>query len=67
MGHQPEAHSFVLRIWLEDSPIGDDSARWRGRITNVLDERSRVVQDFHHVEEFVKEYVQQWDEPPSVA
>ena len=67
MGHQPEAHSFVLRIWLEDSPTGEVSARWRGRITNVLDERSRVVQDFHHVEEFVKEYVQQWDEPPPVA
>ena len=48
-------------------PTGEESARWRGRITNVLDERSRVVQDFHHVEEFVKEYVQQWDEPPPVA
>jgi hypothetical protein len=64
MGHPSEAHSFVLRIWLEDSPTGEDPARWRGRITNVLDDRSRVVQSFHHVEEFVKEYVQQWDEPP---
>lgn len=62
MGH-PEAHSFVLRIWLEDPPTCEDSARWRGRITNLLDERSRVVQDFHHVEEFVKEYVQAWDDP----
>jgi hypothetical protein len=62
MGHQPEAHSFVLRIWLEDAPTGEDPARWRGRITHVLDERSRVVRGFHHVEEFVKEYVQQWDE-----
>ena len=67
MGHQPEAHSFVLRIWLEEPPTGEVSARWRGRITDVLDERSRVVQDFHRVEEFVKEYVQQWDEPPPVA
>jgi DNA-binding SARP family transcriptional activator len=48
-GH-PEAHSFVLRIWLEDPPTEGNSVRWRGRITNVLDERSRVVQEFHHVE-----------------
>jgi hypothetical protein len=67
MGDQSEAHSFVLRIWLEDPPTGEDSARWRGRITNVLDERSRAVQDFHQVEEFVKEYVQQWDEPRPVT
>jgi hypothetical protein len=67
MEHQPGAHSFVLRIWLEDPPSGEDSARWRGRITNVLDERTRVVQDFRQIEGFLKEYVQQWDEPPPVV
>jgi hypothetical protein len=63
MEQQREAYSFVLRIWLEDPPTVGDTARWRGRITNVLDQRSRVVQDFQHVEAFVEEYVQQWNEP----
>ena len=67
MQPRAEAHSFVLRIWLEDAPTEASEMRWRGRITNVLDDRSRVVQEFGQLEEFVKDYVEQWTEPPANA
>lgn len=57
------AHSFVLRIWLEDPPTSHSALRWRGRITNVLDERVRIVESFAQVEDFLEEYVQQWRNP----
>lgn len=63
MHSHPDAHSFVLRIWLEDAATEASQARWRGRITNVLDERTRVVQQFDQFEEFVQEYVNQWTDP----
>ncbi len=66
MGHQREAHSFVLRIWLEDPPTDEESARWRAHHQRPR-RRSQVVQDFHHVEAFLKEYVQQWNAPPPAA
>jgi hypothetical protein len=56
-----EAHSFVLRIWLEEGPSASRPSQWRGRITNVLDGRERHIQDVNDAFEFVLEYIKRWE------
>lgn len=62
MTHRPLAHSFVLRIWLEEEATSASPVRWRGQITNPLDERTVSVETFEHVEEFVADYIRRWGE-----
>ncbi|NND74914.1 MAG: hypothetical protein HKN44_07885 [Ilumatobacter sp.] len=62
MDHLPLAQSFVLRIWLEDNSTSSTPLRWRGRITNVLDEQTRFVDSFRQVEEFLEGYMRQWSD-----
>jgi hypothetical protein len=55
-----DAHSFVLRIWLEEAPQGPEPGRWRGHITNVLTGRQRAVERFSHIEEFLAQHLREW-------
>jgi hypothetical protein len=57
------AHSFVLRIWIEEQATTTAPLRWRGHITNVLDGERRSVESFVQVERFVREYITRWDKP----
>lgn len=56
-----DAHSFVLRIWLEEAPQGPEPGRWRGHITNVLTGRKRAVERFSQIEEFLAQHLKARD------
>jgi hypothetical protein len=49
-------HSFVLKIWREETPA--DTARWRGRITHVPSGRYRYFDDLLDVLAFVAPYLE---------
>jgi hypothetical protein len=44
-----ERHSFVIKIWLEETASGSHQATWRGRVTHVGDEEKRYVKSLHDI------------------
>jgi hypothetical protein len=54
---EARAHSFILKLWIEESADDGRSAIWRGRITHVPSGHCRYVQDFSAVFHFLARYL----------
>lgn len=54
---ESNTHSFIVRVWLEQTP--DDNARtvWRGHITHVPSGKRRYFQDLEYVSRFIGAYL----------
>lgn len=46
---EDEAHSFIVRIWLEESPGSAVGARWRGRVIHVPGGEQWHVAELHQI------------------
>jgi hypothetical protein len=56
----PEAssHSFVIRLWLEETKEEAGRAVWRGHITHVLSGERRSVQTLVAISSFIASYLE---------
>ena len=52
------AHSFVLRFWLEESASEVSGTLWRGHITHVMSRVRRHIEDLDEIKAFVELYLQ---------
>lgn len=55
---QLENHSFIIRIWREDTADSPDSSIWRGHITHVPSGERQYLQKLEEIAFFVKPYVE---------
>ena len=46
---EPESHSFVVRLWLED----DEPVTWRGHVTHVPGGERRQVKRLRDITDFI--------------
>ena len=46
-------HSFIIRIWLEESIAEAGVAKWRGSITNVQDGQRIYFEDLDAIKRFI--------------
>jgi hypothetical protein len=53
-----QSHSFVVKVWVEDSPAGGARPRWRGHITHVPDEQRRYFERIEPLVEFIVGYLE---------
>jgi hypothetical protein len=51
-------HSFIIKIWLEETAEGGDQAVWRGHITHVPSGERRYVQHTDEITAFIVPYLQ---------
>jgi hypothetical protein len=51
------SHSFVIRIWLEETAQEVSSATWRGHITHVPGGERQYIEDLPAVIAFIKPYL----------
>lgn len=51
-------HSFIVKIWLEETVEESGQARWRGHITHVPDCERRYIQDLDDITAFIASYLQ---------
>src|SRR5574341_775404 len=51
-------HSFIVKIWLEETVEETGHALWRGHITYVPDHERRYVQDLDGITAFIAHYLQ---------
>ena len=56
-------HTFVLRIWLEESRSETDAAVWRGKITHYPGDEYRYVGSIAEIMDFLIPYLEGMDAP----
>ena len=51
-------HSFIVRIWLEETAEEAGQATWRGRITHVSGQESQYLKDLDEIAAFIVPYLE---------
>lgn len=51
-------HSFIVKIWLEETAEEVGQATWRGHITHVPSGERRYVQDMDEITAFITPYLE---------
>jgi len=54
---ESDIHSFIVKIWLEESAEEAGKAHWRGHITHVPDNRRRYLEDLEEIKTFIVPYL----------
>ena len=57
---EPETHSFVVKIWLEETADETPHPVWRGHITHVTSGQRRYVNNLGGITNFVAPYLIDW-------
>jgi hypothetical protein len=57
--HEPHSHSFVVRIWLEETVEEAGDARWRGQVMHVPGGERRYVEDLESLCRFIAPYLRE--------
>lgn len=55
---EPPMHSFVVKIWLEETVQEAGHAVWRGHITHVASGTRRYIKDLGGIEDFIAPYLE---------
>jgi len=54
---EPYAHSFIIKVWLEETADEAGQAIWRGRITHVPSGERRYLKDLDDIAAFILPYL----------
>jgi len=57
---EPSTHSFIVKMWLEETAEEAGRELWRGHITHVPGGERRYVKDLQEVSEFIASYLLPW-------
>ncbi len=60
------AHSFIIKIWLEEMAPETGRARWRGYITHVPGGERQHVQDLGGIDSFIVSYLVEMGAEPGL-
>jgi hypothetical protein len=52
-------HSFIVKVWLEETARETRRARWSGHITHVPDGERRYLKDLDGVTDFIARYLEE--------
>lgn len=50
-------HSFIIKIWLEETANETDWPIWRGHITHVPSGKRNYIQDLHGINAFIQPFL----------
>jgi hypothetical protein len=56
--HDPDLHSFIVRVWVEERSGASGAVRWRGSITHVPDGKRRYFEDLKDMCAFVASHME---------
>jgi hypothetical protein len=54
-------HSFIVRVWLEETSEESGRAVWRGRVTHVPSHEQRYFQTMTDLVGFIERYLMDWE------
>ncbi len=56
---ESDTHSFIIKIWLEETAEEAGWAIWRGHITHVPDGKRRYLKEIDEITAFIAPYLQE--------
>ena len=59
------SHTFVLKVWVEEILQETKTARWRGRITHVLNGEYIYFEDLDTLQHFLETYLAEMHVDPA--
>lgn len=59
---EPEVHSFIIKIWLEESGDETEIAFWRGHITHVPSRERKPLRRLSDITNFIEPYLENLDD-----
>ncbi len=59
------SHSFIVKIWLEETAVEAGQAKWRGHITHVPDGVRRYVESLDEISTFISAYLKAMEQTPN--
>jgi len=65
MDAESSIHSFVIKIWLENTPKGAALTPWRGRITHVATGEYRSIKSMDEIAAFICSYLNEGHQKPA--
>lgn len=57
--YEASTHSFIVKIWLEETVEETNRALWRGHITHVPSHRRQYFQALEEITAFIEPYLEQ--------
>lgn len=58
---EPDTHSFVIKIWLEETADETTHPVWRGYITHVATGQRRYLDNLSAMARFIAPYLTRWN------
>lgn len=55
--YEPDTHSFVVKVWLEEKAEPGARPFWRGHVTHVISGNRRYVQSLAEITGFIEGYL----------
>ena len=55
---EAHTHSFIVKVWIEETVKEAGQAIWRGHITHVLDDERYYIQDLDEIAAFIVPYLE---------
>jgi hypothetical protein len=56
--NETSIHSFIVKIWLEESSNESDPPTWRGHITHVPSRKRRYLRNLDEITDFIALFLQ---------
>jgi hypothetical protein len=60
-------HSFVVRFWVEETPLEAGQPLWRGQITHVPGGQRRYLKDLNGILAFIVPYLREMGIKPGIG
>lgn len=58
---EPNVHSFIVKLWLEEDVSRKGMDGWHGQITHVPSGERRYLKDLQDIVTFIKPYIDETD------
>ncbi len=55
---EPDAQSFIVKVWVEDSAGNGGRGVWHGHITHVPSHERRYLKDLDEIENFIAPHLE---------
>jgi hypothetical protein len=56
---EPHTHSFIVKVWLEETAEEAGRAKWRGHVTHVPSGERRYLKNLDGITAFIASYLKE--------
>ena len=63
---EPDAQSFIVKVWIEDNAEAGGHGVWRGHITHIPSHERRYLKSLGEIDDFIAPYLEEMGVKPGM-